>query len=168
MFEGAPVSTKLLFLATLLLGWCTLAYAQTPTGDCVPIQGQGWQGCAPTGANQQPQQPMSPSARWADRWGALATDDIAGILGVSINMLSKRTAEDVALKDCQAKGGSKCEALGAYHNQCVAMVSGHNGYDVAVGPTIEKAVEESTQSCSSKSADCHVYYSACSYPVRVQ
>lgn len=167
-FEGRVMSARMFFSIAVLMGWCALAHAQTPAVDCVPIQGQGWQGCAPTGNNQQPQQPMSPPAHWVDRWGALATDDAAGILGTATNMFSEQMANNAALKDCQAKGGLKCGNPVSYHNQCVAMVAGHNGYDVSVGPTIEKAVEVSTQRCSRKSNDCHVYYSACSYPVRIQ
>jgi hypothetical protein len=160
--------TKIFCIFVVLMGWYALAHAQTPTGDCVPIQGQGWQGCAPMGNNQQSQQPMLLPARWLDRWGALAPDDSAGILGTSANMFSEQMAKDAALRDCQAKGGARCRSPVSYHDQCVAMVAGHNGYDVSVGPTIEKAIEASTRRCSRKSADCHVYYSACSYPVRIQ
>lgn len=160
--------TRFVLLCITLLLWSVMAHAQTPTVDCVPIQGQGWQGCAPIGNNQHTQEPMPLPPRWADRWGALAGDSVAGVLGSSENMPDKRIAEDVAMANCQENGGKHCEIISKYHNGCIAMVLGKARYRIFVGPTIDAATKIAMQTCNREDADCGVYYSACSYPVRIQ
>lgn len=161
---------KLLFLVTILMGWGALAHAQTPTVDCVPIQGQGWQGCAPTGNNQQSQLPMAPPARWADRWGATAvgTPDSPGF-GAAANMPSEHAARESALAKCQAKGSTKCTVQTVYRNQCVALIAGNATTETSKAENLDIASHLAMKRCSDRGdTQCHVFYSACSYPLRIQ
>jgi hypothetical protein len=48
----------------------------------------------------------APLPVWADRWGAIATDNSTGSLGASIGMTAKRKAQRQALEDCRSKGGA--------------------------------------------------------------
>jgi len=150
----------LVVLGLLLLG--TL-HAQTPDVDCVPIQGQGWQGCAPVGNAQQP------SARWENRWGAIATYESNGSLGIATNMTSQSAAQQTALADCQSKHGSTCKLETTYRNGCAALIGSTTGYVVTSDATSEKAIQAGMQTCNKAGyTNCHTYYSACSLPVQVQ
>jgi hypothetical protein len=160
--------TRIVLLCMAFLLWGVVAHAQTPIVDCVPIQGQGWQGCAPVGNNQQPQRPMPPPPVWASRWGALAADDAAGILGVATNMSDENIAKTAAIRDCQSKGGTKCEIIGSYGNGCVALVVGSSQYVADYGPTVNIAIKNGITLLGKGSTSFHVNYSACSYPVRIQ
>ena len=166
------MSTGMLFTLAVLMSWCALAHAQTPTVNCVPIQGQGWQGCAPTGNNQpQVQQSIQPPPRWADRWGAIA-GGIPGApraFGASVNMSSERAAKAVAMADCQSVAGTKCQIALVYHNQCVAVVNGEKTWGANGSATKDEAIQAGIKICKADgNSQCHVYYSACSYPVRIQ
>jgi hypothetical protein len=58
----------------------------------------------------------------------------------------------------------------SYRNQCVAMVIGNNGklFNTNDDPTVDTAAQKGMQMCMPEAHDCHVYYSACSLPVRIQ
>lgn len=124
---------------------------------CYPIPGYG---------NQQAQ---PPAPQWERRWGALATSAPDGILGVSTDKRSKQEASEVAVQDCQSKGGMNCKVELPYYNQCAAVVVGDGAYNTPSAPTVDEAVAMGMKTCrSSGRAGCHVYYSACSLPVRIQ
>ncbi|MHB1057819.1 MAG: DUF4189 domain-containing protein [Rhodanobacter sp.] len=146
-------------------------------GNCPPgqypigaPQGQaGPQGCAPIpGYSNQGQNPAQPAPpQWADRWGAIASYVPKGILGTSSNLPNPEQAKQAAIMDCQAKGASTCKIEISYGNQCVAMIVGHPGYSIAVGPTANDAEQSGMKMCSDGGdTNCHVYYSACSLPIR--
>lgn len=164
---------RVCWCCVLWLGWTAAAHAQTacPPG-LIPYatgQGGGVAACGPDPSyNQQSQQPMSRPPRWADQWGALASDDAAGILGVSKDMPTKRSAEDAAMAECKAKGGTKCRNIANYQNECAAMVVGHAGYRIFFGKTTENAIASGMKTCNAENSGCHVYYSACSDPIRIQ
>lgn len=163
------MSTKMFFVFAVLMGWCALAYAQTPASDCIPIQGQGWQGCAPIGNNRQSQQPMPPPPRWVNRWGAFASG-VSGSpgFGAAVNRSSKRAAEEAALADCRVKSNA-CKIQRTYHNQCIALTLGNETAASDTGATLEEADERSMKDCKSTGdSQCHLAYSACSYAVRIQ
>jgi len=49
------------------------------------------------------------------------------------------------------------------------MVVGNNGYNVGADATVDKAVQLGMKICTdAKNTNCHVYYSACSLPQRIQ
>ena len=166
---------KTLWFLALLFGFGA-SHAQQPGVDCAPIQGQGWSGCAPINPSQQSAQgqqlqiPQQLPEFWQDHWGAIATDADKGIVGTVTNVSNGDKAEAAALADCQSKGGSACKIQLSYRNQCAAMVIGKRGhvFNINPGPTIEQAVQIATGVCSKAANDCHVYYSACSLPQRIQ
>jgi len=162
------------FFALLFLMVGTL-HAQQPGVDCAPIQGQGWTGCAPINSSQpsprgqQSQTPQAPPELWQDHWGAIATYEPSGVLGVAANMQSESQAKQAAMADCQAKsGGSNCKFQLSYRNGCAAMVLGDKVFNVNSAGALDQAVQKGMAQCSSASSNCHVYYSACSLPVRIQ
>lgn len=162
---------KMLFAFAGIMSWCVLAHAQTPTVDCVPVQGQGWQGCAPIGNSQQPQQREPPPPRWADRWGAIASANPGSppAFGASNNRPSEDSAKKSALADCRATPNAKCSVETTYHNQCFAEVWGEKTPVSSTGGSLAAAIKASMEYCRAKgNTQCKLYYSACSYPVRIQ
>lgn len=136
----------------------------TDINSCVPIPPGYYQ-------NQQQQQPQPsrPPPQWATRWGAIATDSVKGVLGAVTGLSSKSEAQQAAMADCLAKGGSPCKLEVAYDNECAAMVVGDDVYNVGADTTLEKAVQYGMKLCTGANhTNCHVYYSACSLPVQIQ
>ena len=126
--------------------------------------------CLPDPNYRGPQQaPQQPAEQWERRWGALATSVPDGVLGVSTDKRSEREASQVATRDCAAKGGFNCKIEITYDNQCAVVVVGDGGYNASNATTANRAVELSMKTCRDAGrANCHVYYSACSLPVRIR
>jgi hypothetical protein len=167
----------LLFGLLLLLGNMVHAEGNCPPGY-YPIgapSGQGGpQGCAPIpGYNNSQQltqpQPLIPPQQWATRWGAIATDKVKGILGAVTGLSSKSEAQQAAMADCQAKGGSPCKLEIAYDNECAALAVGNKGYSINTGNTADAANQLAIKTCTADGDDlsCHIYYSTCSLPQRI-
>ena len=80
-----------------------LALVPFVAGACPPgsilQKGNGWEGCI--------EQPRSSEPLWADRWGAIATDQLSGAFGSSSAETSKRNAEKYALSMCRKNGGKQ-------------------------------------------------------------
>lgn len=142
-----------------------------------PVGGRGVVGCAPIpGAaaslqQQIPVPPAAPSGRWLKTWGAIAGDDGAvGAFGATSGQKSKATAESIAVERCTAGGGNGCATVFVYENQCAAMsqpvVGGSNVIiQFAGGRTLGEAESRAKTSCESRnSAECRIFYSACSEP----
>ncbi|MFC4765256.1 DUF4189 domain-containing protein [Dyella koreensis] len=106
--------------------------------------------------------------RWASKWGAIATDTPTGTLGISTDASSQDEAEQKALEDCQAKSGSKCKLQLSYANGCGVMVLGNKGFNTQTASTLEGAKKSGMDMCNAESDGCHVYYSGCSLPQRIQ
>jgi hypothetical protein len=101
--------------------------------------------------------------------GAIATDGVKGSLGTTTGMANREQAEKTAMSDCKAKGGSKCKLDVAYDNECAAMVVGNKGYSVNAASTVDADSQIAMKICGADGdTSCHVYYSACSLPVRIQ
>lgn len=160
----------------LLLFMATVAHAE---GGCppgmIPASGTDINSCIPIPPgyyNNQQQvqpQPQPPPPQWTSRWGAIATDGPGGHLGVATNLSSKDDAEQVAITDCQAKGGAPCAIEVAYDNECAAMVVGHTEHSSNAAASLDEAIHLGMLTCNNAGdTNCHVYYSACSLPVRVQ
>ena len=106
---------------------------------------------------------------WESRWGAIATDGPKGAMGVATDKRSKREASQVAMQDCQSKGGVNCKIDTAYYNQCAAVVVGDGGYNASSATTVDRAVELGMKTCHDAGrTNCHAYYTACSLSVRIQ
>lgn len=172
---------KPLFLLILLLGLLLFNNVAHAEGGCpagmIPYSGNDLNSCGPVPADyygnqqqgQQQTQARAPEARWATRWGAIATDYIKGTLGSITGLASKVDAEQAALADCRNKGGSPCKVEIAYDNECAAMILGSNGYNVGADATADKAIGLGMKICTdAKDTNCHVYFSACSLPVKIQ
>lgn len=114
------------------------------------------------------QQQSAPAVRWADRWGAIAVSGNS-VVGVSEDQKSKRGAQTTAMTDCKTRGGTGCEVLIAYYNQCAALVVSGRYATAAREELKEMAISSATRDCKSKNGDsCRVYYSGCSLPVRTR
>jgi hypothetical protein len=179
------LASRLVVKATLLLGGLLLWGMLSPLhaeGICPPGMfstnppgAQGPVSCAPIpnyaqnpGQAAALQVPQPPPARWADHYGAIATDEPRGAMGAATNMLSKISAENAAMSNCKEKGGVNCDIQIWYTNQCVALVVGGKIFNVNSGASVTEAAEKGMQMCKPVANDCHVYYSACSLPVRIQ
>ncbi|RST45010.1 DUF4189 domain-containing protein [Variovorax sp. DXTD-1] len=157
-----------LLVASLWMFWGGTALAQQcPPGQIAYGSGPGLNMCGPD--NRQQQAPQQPAEQWERRWGAIATSVPDGVLGVSTDKSSNREASQTAISDCAAKGGLNCKIEIAYDNQCAAVVVGDGGYNAPIATTINKAVEVGMKTCRDAGrSNCHVYYSACSLPVRIR
>lgn len=113
-----------------------------------------------------------PQVLWADRWGAIASDNDAknAIFGIVTDRPSERAARRAAVDECRSRGGDRCEVAMSYQNQCAAVGAGRVGTFSAGAPTLEEAQQRAMQLCEIKngSGECWLYYSGCSLPVRVQ
>ncbi|WP_373423397.1 DUF4189 domain-containing protein [Variovorax paradoxus] len=126
--------------------------------------------CGPDPNYRAPQQtPQRPAEVWQDRYGAIYLDWTQGALGTSSNMASRPAAETAALADCKARGGVGCKQLNSYRNSCAAFSAADAGYASASDRTLDAAKQASMEECKNKgNTKCHVYYTDCSQPVRIQ
>ncbi|MDP9930067.1 DUF4189 domain-containing protein [Variovorax paradoxus] len=125
--------------------------------------------CSPIPGYGQQQAPQQPATQWESRWGAIATSVPDGILGVATDKRSKQEASQVAVQDCQSKGGLNCKIKIPYDNQCAAIVVGDGGYNASSAITVDRAVELGMKTCRDGGlANCHTYYTACSLPARIR
>lgn len=125
--------------------------------------------CSPIPGYGQQQAPQQPAPLWERRWGAIATSVPDGVLGVSTDKSSKPEASQAAMSDCATKAGLNCKIEIAYDNQCVVVVVGDGGYNAPIAATVDQAAEIGMRTCRTNGrTNCHVYYSACSLPVRIR
>jgi hypothetical protein len=108
-----------------------------------------------------------PQERWADRWGAIASDgDVT--YGIVTDMVSKDEAKRSALAECKKRGGGACSIERYFVNQCAVVIAGDGATASSNAPTVDEAVEIGMPICSENGGtNCHVYYSGCSLPVRL-
>jgi Domain of unknown function (DUF4189) len=157
-----------LLIATLmLLGSSGMLFAQCAPG----IPGGGNPSCVPPDVFYNSLPPGSPppdlGPQWSTRWGAVAAG--GNTLGVSANSTSKRKAVKAALSDCKKNGGGRCTVLISYYDQCVAAAWGDGAASsIARGPVFDEAIATALDSCSKRGPNCKIYYSGCSYPVRIR
>jgi hypothetical protein len=120
-----------------------------------------------SGDSSEPSGPRSNPVAWESRWGAIAIG--GGGWGAVTDMRSEKQAKKAAIKHCKetAQGnGSKCKAF-SYYDQCAVIAWGETGYIVQSAVDLPTASSVGMQKCSSKHADCQIFYSACSYPKRM-
>ncbi|EIL91968.1 lipoprotein [Rhodanobacter fulvus Jip2] len=164
---------KALCLFVLLLATTTIhAQAACPPGTIPYGAGNDPSACGPDDSQQpqEPQTPRLPRQIWVDRWGAMATNEPGDVLGVATNMQSESEAKRSAILDCQTKGREpSCTSLVSYRNGCAVLLVGDKFFNASSAATIEEATQSGMKVCSANgNANCHVYYSACSLPVRIQ
>jgi hypothetical protein len=164
----------LLFLVSSPIGAQTHTCGGGPGPNEVQVgEDPGGNGVAPTPmcnwTNENQSKGLQlPPLRWADQWGAVATDGPGGHLGTAINMSNRNHAEQIAISDCQNNGGKQCAIELSYYNQCVAMTVGDENHNVSSAATSDKALKASLRICSTATRNCHAYYSACSLPKPIQ
>ncbi|MDR6843249.1 DUF4189 domain-containing protein [Pseudoxanthomonas sacheonensis] len=111
--------------------------------------------------------PRPAEERWADRWGAIASDgDVT--YGIVTDKVSKDEAKHSALAECKKRGGGACSIERYFVNQCAAVIAGDGATASSNAPTVEEAVEIGMPICRENGGEnCHVYYSGCSFPARL-
>ena len=169
---------RLILVVALLLTFFAVgeirAEGGCPPGQ-YPIGGQGVVGCAPIpGAatplrRQIPVPPPRAPVQLPSTWGAIAGDDgSVGAFGATTGEKSRTRAEAVAIERCTAGGGRGCATVFVYETQCAAMSQpAVDGAKVIIqfagGRTLAEAELRAKTSCeSSNSAECRIFYSACS------
>jgi hypothetical protein len=148
-----------------------VAVAAAHAQDCGGVNAGGV--CVPPDVampGYQQQTPQPPPQKWVDHYGAMATNEPGNVLGVATDMQSESEAKQSAIVDCQAKGGgSSCASLIAYRNGCAVLLVGNKFFNASSAATIEEATQSGMKVCATNgNTNCHVYYSACSLPVRIQ
>jgi Domain of unknown function (DUF4189) len=155
----------------LFLSAPTYASAQCPAG----IPSAGNPQCVPPDVfynslpNTDP--PPLPSPKWATRWGSIAVGigPGGGVVGASRDATSKRKAEKEAMKQCRQHTDSRdCRIEISYYNQCGVLAWGENYYHTARAATVSEASGIAISSCNTRTSNCKLFYSNCSYPVRVR
>lgn len=89
--------------------------------------------------------------------------------GTVTGLPDKRSATREALDQCRQNGGTSCEILVSYYNQCAAVAQRQSGGPVSVARSADerRAGDMAVDACGGKST-CVVVYSACSDAVQVQ
>ncbi|MGO1069552.1 DUF4189 domain-containing protein [Lysobacter sp. CA199] len=128
----------------------------------IPHQGANTSSCGPIPSSR-------PQIQWSSRWGAITQDPQNRIMGAAADQKSKRLAVKEAIASCESRGGHACVLLSTYSDLCIVTIQGEKGTNDATAKSIEDATELGMEACSRRGdSDCHVYYKACSLPVRVQ
>lgn len=163
----------LLFVCMYLLAFLAHAEGGTCPQGYYPIGGgsAGWSSCAPIpgyGGDASASPPALNSPVWKTRWIAIAVGK--GAFGVGRDQPSKRTAEKKALADCKNRSGLSCEIRIVTYNQCAAIAGGSTTLIASGAETLEAVTMDSLESCRNThdNTDCQVYFSGCSYPIRVR
>lgn len=161
----------ILLIATALTVFPTCearAEGGCPPGQ-MPYTATPPEGSAASLASCGPIPSRGPSIQWESRWGAIASDEANGITGAVDSRKGKRRANKGALSECQARGGKECKVMLSYHDQCVVIIQGNAGAAYTHAASIEYATQLGMEACRKRDdSDCHVYYEACSLPVRVR
>jgi len=157
-------------ISVLIAQWLMMAtgvaWAQTA---CPQGVASGSAQCGPSTVNDPAYSgvPAAPRARWADSWGAMASDVEKGVSGIVAELPSKRLAKRFATQECKARGGEKCKIAMTYKNQCFVVVDGNGSYFVSAA-TIKRAEDLAMRNCEQGGGDCHVYYYGCSHARRIR
>lgn len=159
--------------AILLLGflYCNPVFAQfaPPAGGCP--QGMHLEGFSCVYDRSAESQSRQVGPEWASRWGAIAIDPSVskGGVGVVSDMKTQRSAEKAAIRACQKTGGTKnCSLQVVYDNQCAVIAWGDSFVNTANAPTIAQASDLALTRCEGKTTNCKIYYTNCTYPVRIR
>ncbi|UKE52484.1 DUF4189 domain-containing protein [Xanthomonas translucens] len=132
-------------------------------------------GPIPPGYYQQQEAPAPrPSGKWLKTWGAIASDDDGGSIGVSKGKLKKVDAQNDALSQCKSVHGKECKVEFVYENQCTAIAEPYlddkpieGVISFTGGPTKDVAGSDALSSCKKNNANasCRIMYTACSEPI---
>lgn len=160
------MNAKTLVLCLLgLIGLNGSAFAQS----CPPGIAHGTPGCIPPSNPASPlyphSEPIAPTPMiWADRWGAIATNEKTGHVGTIAGQASKRGAKKIAMQRC----GDGCKVRMVYYNQCAAIAWGSGSYSANGAATVQEASVRALRVCGQGADDCKVVFTECSMAERVQ
>lgn len=148
-----------------LCGMSVTAFAQ---GCPYGIPSAGNPGCVPPDQSYQSIKEIPVRGpEWQKTWGAIAFGKTS-IVGTSTGLKSKHKAEKEALNQCRAKGGNECRISLSYQNQCAVIAWGESSASTQSAESIETASTLAIKSCGKSTADCQIFYSNCSDPVRIR
>lgn len=163
---------SLLACAFLLVTGSAFAEGGSCPPGYYPIGGQGTAGCASISEYDSSESAISEreaiQPAWETRWGAISVDISNGKFGTGKSMPTKKQAEKAASDDCEKEGGKNCVVDLAYYNQCAAVAWGAAFVTTASAESKEQASSRAAETCGAKTSACKIYYSDCSFPVRVQ
>lgn len=156
---------KPLFLVTCLFAMFAAPSLVRAEGGCppgqYPQQGRGWRSCTPA----YEEEPAPDPGRWISRWGAIATYEAKNVIGVATAQLSKKSAKNLALAECELRSGAACKVELTYKNSCAAFAAGDNGHSVVSRSDLAGAEIGAVATCVlKKHGNCELVYSACSAP----
>lgn len=147
------------------------AYAD---GGCPPgeMPNNAW---ASTGSNESvasciPMPDSGPTKpQWETRWGAIASQKQGSEFGIVIGKKTERQATKASIGECVKRGGTACESLLTFRNQCAAVVSSKTQSFAQGAPYEADAIAAGQKLCrESNSGECWVYFSGCSLPERAR
>lgn len=165
------------YLLLIALGWSLQASCQTA---CPVGVAPGSAQCGPSPSTHVPNRSGSnafevavpaPVGEWVETWGAIATDESTGDIGVAVNRLSESEARSAAIAQCTSLGSANCITAISYQNQCAvisAPTSGPGGRVIFQGAaTVAVAESLAMPKClASKPKDtCKIVYSDCTKPL---
>jgi hypothetical protein len=127
--------------------------------NCAPIPGGGNSGSGPAPRDE----PV-----WKTRWMSIAFGMNA--FGAATDMPSKQKAEKAALAQCRDMGAKDCYINMTTHDQCIAVARGGVTAPSASAYELNEAEDIALEECGKdqRNSNCELYYSACSYSVRVR
>jgi hypothetical protein len=163
---------RLLFASMSVL--CAVFQPAYAEGGCppghMPINASAPAGSAASMASCVPipeNEPLVP--QWKTRWGAIASQKEGSEFGIVTGAKSERQAKSAALAECTKRGGTLCEVILTFRNQCAAVVSSTTQSFAQGAAYEEDAVATGQKRCKeSNTGKCWVYYSGCSLPVRAR
>lgn len=166
-FRLGKVLVQVALLPFLFMHFDARGEGRCPDGY-FPIGGgsAGWEGCAPMGPNSGSDGAAASKPQWETRWGAVAIAE--GAMGVSADKDSRESAEQQAISECKSHSRGKTCTVGlAYYNQCIAVAWGDGGSRMTRSPDLKDAEVSALNYCKETTANCDLYYSACSYAKRI-
>jgi hypothetical protein len=111
-----------------------------------------------------PLRPPPALGEWRSNWGAVAVGSESAILGSVTGFTQAVRAEDAALADCRAKGGSACTFGYSYKDGCFVMVQGDRTYFFEKAESAPEAAKTGLDRCRSGQTGCRIRLSACALP----
>jgi Domain of unknown function (DUF4189) len=135
-----------------------------------PISSPGFTNCAPIPGGGNSGSTLAPHDEpvWKTQWLSIAFGKNG--FGAATEMPSKRKAEQVALAQCRDMGGTQCHINMTTYNQCIAVARGGVTAPSAGAHELEEAKALALAECEKddRNSYCELYFSACSYPIRVR
>lgn len=134
-----------------------------------PISSPGFTNCAPIPGGGEGSRPAPRDEPvWKTQWLSIAFGNNG--FGAATDMPSKRKAEKAALAQCRDMGGTECYINMTIHNQCIAVARGGVTAPSASAYELKEAEDIALAQCAKndRNSNCALYYSACSYAVRVR